>query len=67
MVSLMGSHKGEQTRRRFQYEAKWSLEQGYNEVVSCEWEQPTGEGDQWHHVIHVEQKLAKCKLGISKW
>jgi hypothetical protein len=45
MVSMMGSHKGEPTRRRFQYEAKWSLEQGYNEVVSCEWEQPMGEGD----------------------
>jgi ribonuclease HI len=63
LVHLTGVQNGAK-KYGFRYEAKWTLEQGYNEVVSRAWENSRSENSQW---AHIEQKIAKCKWGILRW
>lgn len=63
-VCLVGVPNGIKRKSRFHFEARWFLKQGYNEMISHEWNKPPVLGDKW---TQVAQKIIKCKCGILKW
>ena len=59
---LTGEKKGCKGNRGFRYEAKWALDEGYEDVIKIGWAKPCD--GRWEH---IGNNLIKCQKAFHRW